>query len=266
MPKKDSAKKESALKAQNGASYNNLIPGLAANPYRHVWSHFGTSHALEILQFPDLGIGGVLWDCELVLVAWMCSAGNSSRFNGATAVELGAGTGLAALVAWKLGSFAVATDLPDIIATITAPNAQHNTAAADKRRRAAYAAATLSWGVDSDADAVVAMLPEAPRGKRSDATAPQRRLDFILAADVVYHSDDHMPLLDTILRIAQPGVTRVVFVHRVRVNNDGNFVEPLKDALELLKATPVADVLPAYPKDNLTIYEFVCRARTNSRD
>ena len=53
--------------------------------------------------------------------------------------------------------------------------------------------------------------------------------------------------------------SKLIFVHRRRFENDSNFVEPLLEMFEVVKRTPVKEIMSEYPKDNLTIYEFVVR-------
>lgn len=260
-----------SLNFSDGARYNNMLP-LTANPYKHSLQLFGQTRTTEIIQFPDFGIGGVLWDCELVLAAYLSgSRMGTSRLNCRSVVELGSGTGLAALVAWQLGAFAVATDLPDVVAHVTTPNVTHNVASVKRQRAAAIHAAPLSWGNRAEGDAVTSIIGKAAAaglvvasakvakgrliGHPGSASATLVPVDFLIAADVIYHSDQHAPLLDTILQLLGPQSV-FVFTHRRRFENDSNFLEPLMEILEMKSATPVADVLPAYPKANLTIYEF----------
>lgn len=241
--------------------YNNCIAALRQNPFLFGYDYFGSHRSLEVIQFPDFGIGGVLWDCEFVLAHYLLKQ-DPQRWNGATAVEVGAGTGLAAMVAWQLGAFAVATDLQEVIETVTTVNTLRNSTDCDKVRRAMLHAHTLTWGVEEEAAAVVAMLPQraptkAKPPKRGDLPAKAERAayDFIIAADVVYRSEDHAPLLATMATLANDN-TVLIFAYRQRFSNDVNFLEPLMDTFEVLRQTPVADITKQYPKNNLTIFEF----------
>jgi hypothetical protein len=83
--------------------------------------------------------------------------------------------------------------------------------------------------------------------------------DYIIAADVIYHSDQHEPLLHTIKSLMHDR-SLFIFVHRLRFQNDTNFLEPLLDAFQVIHKTAVAEILPAYPKTNLTIYEFALKS------
>lgn len=241
----------------HGARYNNLLP-LEKNPYPFQYDMFGSKKVVEIQQLFQFGIGAVLWDCEIVLATYLTKV-DPKRWNGTTVIELGAGTGLAAIVAWQLGAFAVATDLKDVVDAATIPNVLRNSQSADKRRRAMLHAAVLSWGVTEEAAACCQLLPKeaaaSAKGKDKSATPKPPAYDYIIAADVIYHSDQHPILLQTMVELASP-TTVLIFVHRRRFENDSNFLEPLLEAFDVIKTTPVAEIVPTYPKQNLIIYEF----------
>ena len=234
--------------------YNNLLPQLAANPFRFEWKEYGATHKVEIAQQPDYGVGGVLWDCELVLAQYMVMPRNMGRWRDHTAVELGAGCALAALVAWEAGAtFSCATDLPVVTRDITAPIANAHCASADRRRRTALAAMPLTWGDERECNAVLSAV-----AKRGGGGA-HANLDFILAADIIYHSDAHAPLLATMKQLAS-ATTTLIFTHRRRFENDVDFLEPLLEAFDVVCATPVAEVM-SFPKQNLTIYELRIKSK-----
>lgn len=247
MSNKKSASAASGGKSSTGAQYNNLMLELHANPYKFQYKTFGASKEIVIQQNFDFGIGGVLWDCGLILAKYMTLQENQTRWQQKVVVELGAGTALPALVAWQLGAKAIATDLPEVVEPVTNPNLQLNITAATKASRKLCLAANCSWGEDSDADA---LLQQCPLVKENKGV-----VDFIIAADVVYRGEDHPKLLHTIMRLASEK-TVIIFVHRTRVSNDGNFVEPLKETFVQTKAVNAKVALPTYPKDNATIYEF----------
>jgi len=230
-----------------GAQYNNLMLELHTNPYKFQFKTFGATKEIVISQDFDFGIGGVLWDCGLILAKYITSQENQTRWLQKVVVELGAGTALPALTAWQLGAKVVATDLPEVVEPVTNPNIQLNIANATKQHRKTCLAAPCSWGEDADADA---LLQHCPLVKENRGV-----IDFIIAADVVYRGEDHPKLLHTIRRLASEK-TVIIFVHRTRVSNDGNFVEPLKATFVQTKSVNAKTVLPTYPKDNATIYEF----------
>jgi predicted nicotinamide N-methyase len=253
----------------DGAKYNNLIAALTANPYTYRFQAFGESHQVVITQSPQYGIGGVLWDCEQVLASYVAST--PDRWNSASCIELGAGTGMAAIVAWRLGAFAVSTDLPEVVTDIMVANVQANIDAYDKKKRkTALIAAPLAWGVHEHAVSCEALCARAraaglitrsapAAGKKGDVAqanaTPDGSFDFVIAADVIYHSEQHEPLFNTLLQLVKPHTT-FIFVHRRRFENDSNFIDLIRSGFKEVKATPVAQVEPRYPKDNLTIYEF----------
>lgn len=261
MSSKGNAKKATSgdqlSKRADGHSYNNLMMELHANPYKFTYKTYGTSKEIVIQQDFEFGIGGVLWDCGLILAKYLSLPENQSRWQGKVVVELGAATALPALVAWQLGAKAVATDLAEVVGPITTPNIHINTVNASKLLRKSILPAVCAWGEDADADA---LLTQCPLVKENGGV-----IDFVIAADVVYRGEDHPKLLHTIERLASEK-TVIIFVHRSRVSNDGNFVDPLKAAFVQTKAVNAKSALPSYPKDNATIYEFCGRRATQPDD
>lgn len=380
--------------------YNNALPELQANPYVHRFTFMGQQRSAVIQQFPNFGIGGVLWDCELVLAAYLLrttTAGTELVHEGGCSgdvvkpepeaskskpparssvgglpspppfepltinslantsfLELGAGTGLAGVAAWLCGGRSVISDLPEVVAAITAPNVSLNTSAtstihvpdpnhkpaasssskskgkADEtkdesgalywgdgpidgapaehliaktfqntnaasvlKRKRSLVAMPVSWGVREDCtaarQALQQMLVQEQQQPPSDTTLPT--FDVLLAADVIYHSEQHPILLDTIRTLfgindgdegdatatGEAGCTkakkghhqaktkklqqRLIFVHRKRFSYDDDFLEPLKETLQLVAKTAVKHIVPSYPRDNLTIYEFIPRTK-----
>lgn len=270
----------------DGARYNNLIAALVQNPFHYRFDFFGEKRHAMIQQLPQFGIGGVLWDCEYVLSAYLLHDCFRKNCHQSTFLELGAGTGLAAVVAWLLGGVAIATDLPDVVAAATTPNMtlnqNENSSGSIGKRKAQLAAANLSWGSMEDCAAVQELLAKMCKGlpmpavgaagvastsssvsevkktKSDTGCQPTRQFDYIIAADVIYHSDQHAPLLATMAALMHER-SKLIFVHRRRFENDSNFVEPLLEMFEVVKRTPVKDIMSEYPKDNLTIYEFIVR-------
>lgn len=232
-------------------TYNNLIPGLTQNPYHYRWKSFGQSHEVIIQQQFEYGIAAVLWDCEQVLAAYVSSV--PDRWVSKSCLELGAGTAMAAIVAWRLGAFAVGTDLPEAVADVTQLNVSINTASEKKKKASSCVAAPLSWGNDEHVAECEVLLKKAKAA--GHVSTSDDGYDFVIAADVIYHSDQHEPLHHTLLQLVKPKTT-FIFVHRKRFDNDSNFLDLLMASFTPVKATPVAQVEPQYPKDNLTIYEF----------
>jgi predicted nicotinamide N-methyase len=301
MPKEKSKEAAKSSFLPQGAQYNNLLQELMTNPFKMNFNHFGSAKQLVIRQRFEYGIGGVLWDCEYILTQYLLMQRHRDRWNGASIVELGSGTGMAGLVAWLLGArLSILTDLEEVVKEITAPVAEENCYNADKRRKAALVVQPLHWGSAEHAQQAMARLRAATplnAGKKEAEKDTVLRFDFVIAADVVYRSEDHLPLLSTICHLAgrelptelaegtyvdeeateaEEGAEkeekwgapvteaiakeykgpRFIFVHRRRMENDTNFVDPLKRLFPVLTATPVSEVFPAYPRNNLTIYEF----------
>jgi predicted nicotinamide N-methyase len=233
---------------------------LKANPYRFRYTLCGQQKEVVIQQSFEFGIGGVLWDCELILAKYVTHSSNQQRWNSALMVELGGGTAMASIACWQLGARVVATDLPEVVSLITSSNVNLNTASANKQLRRNCLVMPLSWGVAGEGDEVlraVAAMSSAPQVQKGNSRpAGNSVIDFIIAADVVYRSEDHAKLLSTLLHLAHSERTTIIFVHRERFSNDANFVEPLKSAFRLIQATNARAILPSYPKENATIYEF----------
>jgi predicted nicotinamide N-methyase len=256
---KASGKSGKAMAAgSNGAQFNNCIAGLDAENYKFKFSAFGSAVEIPIKQFPAMGIPGVLWDCEYVLAVYV--ARQSARWNTTSVVELGCGTGLAAAVAWKLGAFAVATDLPEVVESVTAPNVTLIAGDALKKRRNAFVAAPLSWGVGEEGRACEELCAKAKQQGLVGTAKGGECFDFVIAADVVYHSDAHGPLMATLAQIVKPSTT-FVFAHRRRLENDTNFLDLVLGHFKTIKATPVTEILPDCPLD-LTMYEFTTHDST----
>merc|ERR1719375_2391251 len=129
--------------------------------------------ALTLRQSPDAGISGVVYDCSILLAAYLAAHG---RFDNVRVVELGCGAGAASIMAAKLGGSVVATDRSDASLALTAENAQRNGTAVE----------TVKYAFG---DAV----PETIRAA-----------DVVLLADVCYNADAPA-LLRATLRSLKPG-------------------------------------------------------------
>lgn len=229
--------------------YNNAMMELSANPFTFSHTTCGVKRDIVIHQLFEFGIGGVLWDCGLMLANYVTHPDNRGRWAGKVVVELGTGTALPALLCWQLGAKAIASDLDDVVRAVTAPNVLANLAAGPKANRKCCVSAVVRWGEDEDcANLMACPLIQANKGV----------IDYIIAADVVYRSEDHPKLLRTI-ELLSSAKTCVIFVHRPRNANDGNFVDPLKEMFIPTRCVPATDYLPSYPKGGATINEFCGR-------
>jgi predicted nicotinamide N-methyase len=263
-----------------GATYNNAIPALQKNPFRFRFAVFGAEKTVAVTQRPEYGIAGIVWDCGAVLCAYL--AATPAKWHGRTFLELGAGTGVASAVAWHCGAAAaVASDLPAVVDDVTRPTLQQCASDAKGGNKKALVAHAVSWGVAEDAAAVRALL----------RTAPHEALplfDYVVAADVSYRPNEYVPLLRTITALvppdgdgrasmaalldvgdgddapdapdtpapAAPCATVVLFVYRRRVTADVDMLAYLRACYVEVGAVPGRAVEPAYPKDDLTLFEF----------
>lgn len=232
--------------AAGGGQYSNEMVELLANPYTYSYTTCGVKRDIHIHQFFEFGIGGVLWDCGLMLSRYLTHAHNVNRWAGKVVVEVGTGTGLPALLCWQLGAKAIATDLGEVVTAVTDPNAAVNVAAGPKASKKHFATAVVRWGEDEDCTRML----QSPFVQENKGV-----IDYIIAADVVYRSEDHPKLLRTLDLLASEK-TCVIFVHRPRNSNDSNFCEPLKELFHQTKSVPGTDYLPGYPKGGATINEF----------
>jgi hypothetical protein len=82
------------------------------------------------------------------------------------------------------------------------------------------------------------------------------KIDYIVGADMIYHTDQHEILLRSLLTLMNEK-TIFIFVHRKRNDHDTNFIDALKRVFEIIKVTPVAEVTKAFPKPTVNIYEFM---------
>jgi predicted nicotinamide N-methyase len=73
----------------------------------------------------DLGHGAVVWEASVIFAKYMeHHGGKLSDLKGKTAIELGSGCGLGGLALAMRGAQVVMTDLPRVVESLTAPNAQ----------------------------------------------------------------------------------------------------------------------------------------------
>ncbi|KAJ8258925.1 hypothetical protein COCON_G00179370 [Conger conger] len=127
----------------------------------------------------NLGVAAQVWDAALCL----CRYFDHLDLKGKRVVELGAGTGIAGILAARLGAEVTLTDLPHAV-----PQLQKNVSANMPRSGWPFATPTvlpLSWGLDQEQFA-------------SD-------WDLVLGADIVYLSDTYPLLMDTLTYLCQEG-------------------------------------------------------------
>ncbi|KAM4596084.1 uncharacterized protein mettl21ca [Fundulus diaphanus] len=153
--------------------------------------------------------GAMMWPAALALCSFLDNNRHTVDLQGKEVLELGAGTGLVAIVASLLGASVTATDLPEILGNLQA-NLMRNTRG---RCRHTPQVAPLSWGYDLE------------------HTHPSSvyRYDYVLAAEVVYHHDFLDELLVTMKHFCKPG-TKLIWANKVRFESDLVFTENFKKA------------------------------------
>ncbi|CAM9536576.1 unnamed protein product, partial [Hapterophycus canaliculatus] len=70
-----------------------------------------------IIQQDVADVGSIVWDAEIILAHYLDQA-YGSRLSGMRVLELGAGTGLAGIVAARLGASVVLTDQSKLLPTL----------------------------------------------------------------------------------------------------------------------------------------------------
>uniref|UniRef100_A0A665TMQ1 Si:ch73-244f7.3 n=1 Tax=Echeneis naucrates TaxID=173247 RepID=A0A665TMQ1_ECHNA len=153
--------------------------------------------------------GAVMWPAALALCAFLDNNRDEVDLQGKEVLELGAGTGLVAIVASLLGASVTATDLPEVLSNLRA-NVRRNT---QQRCRHTPQVAALCWSYDLE----------------STHPRSHHRYDYILAADVVYHHDFLDELLATMKHFCHPGTT-VIWANKFRMESDFTFCEKFKKA------------------------------------
>ncbi len=157
---------------------------------------FDFANAGTIVVEQDAGhVGGCVWDAEVLLAHFIDGLGAELR--GRTLLELGAGTGLASLVAVRNGARAVATELDDALPLLVRNIERQKFAEGECEARA------LRWG--------------------SDATGAAT-FDFVVAADCIYEPAVYDDLLRTLSAFSTPD-SRILLCYEQRRRDLGPFFE-----------------------------------------
>ncbi|XP_026176126.1 protein-lysine methyltransferase METTL21C isoform X2 [Mastacembelus armatus] len=153
--------------------------------------------------------GAVMWPAAVALCSFLDNNREKVNLQGKMVLELGAGTGLVAIVASLLGASVTATDLPEVLSNLQA-NVMRNT-----RGRCRYQpqVAALSWDYDLE----------------SIYPSSVYKYSYVLAADVVYHHDFLGELLATMKHFCKPGTT-LIWANKIRLESDLTFIENFKKA------------------------------------
>uniref|UniRef100_A0A7S3DDW4 Uncharacterized protein n=1 Tax=Palpitomonas bilix TaxID=652834 RepID=A0A7S3DDW4_9EUKA len=172
--------------------YQNAYCDITKLPQRDFYLDGGPVLTLVQKSVEESGIGTAarVWDCAFVLLHYIWQV--RSTLKGKTLLELGSGTGLAALPALAAGATVIFSDLPHAL-DFTRENVERNLpklrqwAEEDPASRSLGEAVflPLTWGSDSDLDAIL--------GKYE--------VDIVIGADVVFWPDTFKPLSSTLRRL-----------------------------------------------------------------
>ncbi|KAK3287064.1 hypothetical protein CYMTET_5410 [Cymbomonas tetramitiformis] len=176
-----------------------------------------SGRSLVLEQRHRESVGAVVWEAALVLARYLeyCSTSvyphtylEPISCKGKRILELGAGTGLAGMSASILGAKEVVLTDREEILSITALNVMQNSShasetvlekaseEAERRLVDSVTVKPLLWGQDDE----------------SSLGAP---FDLVLAADLLYNNDSHLPLAQTMVNLCESGAT-VIMVQKWR--------------------------------------------------
>ncbi|CAG5857615.1 unnamed protein product [Menidia menidia] len=193
---------------RQAAVQHNWIPRVIFSLEKDVYHYVGQD--IVIYESID-SYGGMMWPAALALCSFLENQTQTFNLQGKEVLELGAGTGLVAIVASLLGAAVTATDLPQMLSNLRA-NVMRNTRG---RCRHLPQIAALSWGFDLE----------------STYPSSVYRYDYVLAADVVYHHDFLDELLATMKHFCKPGTT-LIWANKVRFETDLTFTDNFQKAFD----------------------------------
>lgn len=215
---------DSSNESQTGAESLALIP---YNPPLIGLEIFQVSHrnftfagkSIEIQQsWNNFGVAAVVWEAAVVLGRYLETLGQGLK--GKKVIELGAGTGLAGLVAAQLGAFVTLTDRK-LALNVTKTNMEKNFE--DLFKQGVIKAVELEWG------------------QNVSSFAPP--FDFVIGADVVYIEETFRDLLKTLDELSNRE-TVVLLSCKIRYERDKHFLHLLKKKFSCEKVVydPQSDI------------------------
>ncbi|XP_054900912.1 uncharacterized protein LOC129369492 isoform X2 [Poeciliopsis prolifica] len=182
------------------------VPNIICHVNKDIYHYVGKD--IVIYESID-SFGAMMWPAALALCSFLDNNRDTVDLRGKRVLELGAGTGLVAIVASLLGASVTATDLPEILGNLQA-NLMRNTRGLCRHTPQV---APLPWGYDLE----------------STYPSSVYKYDYVLAADVVYHHDFLDELLVTMKHFCKPGTT-LIWANKVRFESDLVFTENFKKA------------------------------------
>ncbi|XP_078741898.1 putative methyltransferase-like protein 21E [Lampetra fluviatilis] len=177
----------------------------------------------------DLGIAAVVWDSGVRLARFLEANQRRYPLTGRSVLELGAGTGLVSIVCSFLGARVTATDVKEVLASLST-NITNNTRSGAGRPEVRE----LSWG----------------RGLSAfDAAA----YDYVVASDLVYREASLGPLALTLRHFLDAtGGATALFALKLRFGFCGEFVRSLRRTFRVR-------TLAEWPEDETLILELRAR-------
>lgn len=155
------------------------------------------------------GVAAVVWDSAVVLGTYMDS--NAHLIQGKKVLELGAGTGLAGLVAASLGADVTVTEreeaMPHLKSTV-----ENNTVG----KSWSITSLVVDWTDDHNTDSV-------------------QDYDIIIGADIIYIEETFKDLLKTLKTFAKNSNILVLISCRIRYERDEKFLNMLREYFDVTK-------------------------------
>ncbi|XP_035264421.1 protein N-lysine methyltransferase METTL21A isoform X2 [Anguilla anguilla] len=185
----------------------NSIPALSKLHDPSVEFHFANRRLRLTQDWNRLGVAAVVWDAAVVLCMYMELG--QIELAGKTVIELGAGTGLAGIVAALLGARVTITDREPALELLRA-NVHDNV---PPEQQGAVAVSELTWGEG---------LERYPAGG----------YDVVLGADIVYLEETFPALLRTLEHLSSDG-TAVLLACRIRYDRDVAFLDTLRQSFDV---------------------------------
>lgn len=159
------------------------------------------NHTIRIKQdWKQLGVAAVVWDAAVVLCMYLEAGGINVQ--GCSVVELGAGTGLAGIVAALLGADVTVTDR-DMAMEFLKSNVHDNL---PKELQQKVSVKPLNWGTGLEHFSY---------------------FDVILGADIIYLEETFQDLLKTIIHLCSEH-TVILLSCRLRYQRDHNFLDMMR--------------------------------------
>lgn len=213
---------------------NKILPGF----YEPIKTYSFTSILkIKVLQeYENFGVAGVVWEGAKVLGEYLVK--NRHLLKDKKVLELGAGTGLAGIVAAKLGAASVLlTDLEknlDILEKNVALNFEPSNEDSMSNNKVVCSVKGLEWNVDLN----------------KFSTAAASSFDVIIGADLIYSSRSLRSLLKTItFFVNRQNDALVLLSSKARYDHVERF-------LHLAKSNFHIEMLELDPTTNVAIYQF----------